>query len=201
MPSPLPPKLARLFRIRPLVRPRDLEAVGLEPRLLYTLTQEGLLVRKRRGLYTLADHTASAQHNIATVAKLVPQAILCLHTALRLHRLTAQPTDEIWIALDRKAWRPHITQPRVRIVRFSGPALEEGIETLTIEGTPVRITSAARTVADCFKYRNKLGLELALEALRTGWRKKKFTIDDLWDAAETCRVARVMRPYLEATVM
>lgn len=197
----LPPALARLFRLRPLVRPRDLEAVGLEPRLLYTLTEQGLLVRKRRGLYTLPDHTATAQHNIATVAKLVPQAILCLHTALRLHRLTDQTPVEVWFALDRKAWRPSITQPRVHIVRYSGPALEDGIETLTIEGLPVRITTPARTVADCFKYRNKIGIDIALAALRTGWRKKKFTIDDLWEAAETCRVARVMRPYLEAIVL
>jgi predicted transcriptional regulator of viral defense system len=197
----LPPALARLFRLRPLVRPRDLEAVGLEPRLLYTLTEQGLLVRKRRGLYTLPDHTATAQHNIATVAKLVPQAILCLHTALRLHRLTDQTPAEVWFALDRKSWRPSIKQPRVHIVRYSGPALEDGIETITIEGLPVRITSPARTIADCFKYRHKIGIDIALAALRTALRKKKVTVDDLWDAAETCRVARIMRPYLEAIVL
>jgi predicted transcriptional regulator of viral defense system len=148
----------------------------------------------------LADHSASEKHILAAAVKLVPNGIVCLHSALRFHRLTEVGPTEVWLALDRKAWGPRIKEPPVRLVRFSGRALVEGIESHMIDGVTVRVTSAARTVADCFKYRNKMGLEVALEALRAGWRKKRFTIDELWDAGDVCRVTRVMGPYLEGVV-
>lgn len=193
-----PKPLAILFRKSPVLRPRDLAGAGLKPRQLYNLTEQGVLVRTSRGLYSLAEDSATEKRSFVEVTKLVPKAILCLLSALRFHDLTEQNPNEVWLALDRKAWRPRIENLPVRIVRFSGRALQYGIETHIVEGVPIRVTSVARTIADCFKYRNKLGLDVALEALREGWRKKRFSMDELWKCAEVCRVARVLKPYLEA---
>jgi len=127
----------------------------------------------------------------------VPQAIICLLSALRFHGIGTQSPHEVWIALDRKARKPRLAGLPVRVVRFSGAALGAGVESRLISERKVRITSPARTVADCFKYRNKIGLDVALEALREAWRSKRVTADELWRYAKICRVANVMRPYLE----
>jgi len=132
------------------------------------------------------------------VASRVPQSVICLLSALRFHGLTTQAPFEIWIAVDRRAWRPRIDYPPIRVLRFSGRALTEGIETHTIGGVKVHVYSPAKTVADCFKYRNKFGLDVALEALRDVWRAKRATIDELLRCARICRVEGVMRPYLES---
>jgi predicted transcriptional regulator of viral defense system len=134
------------------------------------------------------------------VAKRVPKAVACLLTALRFHELTTQAPFEVWIALPRGAWRPRLEYPQLRVLRFSGASLAEGIETHVIQGVPVKVYNPAKTVADCFKYRNKFGLDVALEALRECWREKKTTIDELNRYAEVCRVRNVMRPYLESPV-
>lgn len=123
---------------------------------------------------------------------------MCLLSALNFHRLGTQLPHEVWIALDRSARHPSIRYPRLRVVRFSGQALREGVETHRIEGQTVRIYGVAKTIADLFKYRNKIGLDVALEALREGWRARRFTMDELHRYARICRVERVMRPYLEA---
>jgi predicted transcriptional regulator of viral defense system len=128
----------------------------------------------------------------------VPEAILCLLSALAFHEFTTQSPASVWIALGKGARKPAILSPSLRVVRLTEPSLSEGVEVHTVEGVPVRVYSAAKTVADCFKFRNKIGSDVALEALRESRRVKKVSMDDLWAAAKVCRVANVMRPYLES---
>jgi predicted transcriptional regulator of viral defense system len=123
--------------------------------------------------------------------------VFCLLSALRFHDLTTQSPHDVWIAIGPKAWRPRVDGPKIRVFRFSGAALTEGVETHTIEGVTVKVYGVAKTVADCFKFRNKVGLDVALEALRESWRERRASMDDLWLYAKVCRVSNVMRPYLE----
>ena len=159
--------------------------------------KSGAIVRLARGLYMAADAEVTEHHSLAEVARLAPNAVVCLLSALRFHGLGTQLPSEVWLAVHVKAWRPRLTGIPVRIVRMSGPALTEGIEVHEVEGVPVRMTSAAKTVADCFKFRNKIGLDVVLEALRE-YRRQRRSLDDLHRLARVCRVDRVMRPYLEA---
>jgi predicted transcriptional regulator of viral defense system len=135
---------------------------------------------------------------LAEVARRVPKGVVCLLSALRFHGLTTQAPFEVWLAIENKAIAPKLDYPSLRIVRFSGAALTEGVEEHVVDGVMVRVTGVAKTVADCFKYRNKIGLDVALEALREAWRGKRMTSDDLWRYAKVCRVANVMRPYLDS---
>lgn len=182
-----------------LHRTRDLERRGIDRKSVQRLVGEGRLVRVARGLYAPADAAPTADRTVAEVALLAPRAVVCLLSALRIHGLTTQLPREVWIAVSTKAWRPSAGGLPVRVLRFSGRALIEGVENRTIEGVPVRLYSAAKTVADCFKYRNKIGLDVALEALREYRRVRRGGMDELWRMAEICRVRNVMRPYLEAT--
>jgi predicted transcriptional regulator of viral defense system len=127
----------------------------------------------------------------------VPGEGICLLSALRFHGLTTQAPFEVWLAIENKALAPKLEYPPLRIVRFSGVALTEGVEEHIVDGVTIRITSVAKTVADCFKYRNKIGLDVALEALRDSWHEKRMTSDEIWHYAKVCRVANVMRPYLD----
>jgi len=164
------------------------------------MRSRGELKRIGHGLYALPGAKGRPEHqSLIEVAKRAPRAVACLLTALRFHELTTQAPFEIWIALPRGSWRPRRDYPPVRVMRFSGPALTEGVEKHKINGVEVRVYSVAKTVADCFKYRNKIGLDVALEALREARREKRVTSDDLWKYAKICRVAKVMLPYLEAT--
>jgi predicted transcriptional regulator of viral defense system len=190
--------ILELTRKLGILRVRDLTARGIHPEYLRRLCRQGLMVRTGRGLYMAADADISANHSLAEAAKLVPHGVICLLSALRFHDIGTQSPHEVWMALERTAARPRISYPPLRIVRFSGRALTEGIEEHLIEGVPVKVTSPARTVADCFKYRNKIGLDVALEALQECRRNRRCGIDDLWRYAKVCRVANVMRPYLEA---
>ena len=183
---------------RGLIRPRDLNERGLPTVALTRLVCQGLLQRVGRGLYAIPDRPVSEHAALAELASKHPQAIICLLSALRLHELTTQSPFEVWLAIPNKARAPKMDYPRLRIVRFSGAALTQGIEEHLIEGVPVRVTNVARTVADCFKYRNKIGLDVALEALREAWKGKRVGMDELWRSAQLCRVANVMRPYLES---
>jgi len=200
MPSTTKQRALRLIGKMGLVRPRELEAEGISRVQLARLVNEGLVVRQARGIYTVSRHAPTEAHSLAQVAKRVPNAVFCLFTALRFHNLTTQSAPEVWIALPEKARRPQLDYPRLRVARFSGPALTEGIEEHSAEGVEIRVYSAAKTVADCFKYRNKIGLDVALEALREGWRMRRFTMDELWESACVCRVQRVLQPYLEMLV-
>lgn len=151
-----------------------------------------------RGLYTAPEVEASGHRSLAEVAKIVPSGIVCLLSALRYHGLTTQAPSEVWLAIDVHGWKPRNTPFPVRIVYSSGPALTEGVETHKVDGVPVRIYSAAKTVADCFKYRSKIGSEVAVEALKDYLQRYRRGADELWRFAKICRVSNVMRPYLES---
>ncbi|MEW5967979.1 MAG: type IV toxin-antitoxin system AbiEi family antitoxin domain-containing protein [Pseudomonadota bacterium] len=193
-----PQAIVELARKCGLIRPRDLEPLGLPRVSLTRLVRQGALTRVGRGLYALPDRAVSEHAALAEVARKHPRAIVCLLSALRFHDLTTQSPFQVWLAIPNKARAPRIDYPPLRIVRFSDPLLSEGVEEHLIDGVPVRITGIARTVADCFKYRNKIGLDVALEALRDAWKGRRVGMDELWQFAKLCRVANVMRPYLES---
>lgn len=188
----------QLIRRRGLVRAADLEAHGFPRGHLYRLLEKGLIARQARGVYVASKHPVTAEHTLAQVAKRVPGGVICLLTALRFHELTTQSPAEVWVALPEKARKPKLDYPRLRVARFSGQALSEGIEDHRLEQVNVRVYSAAKTVADCFKYRNKVGIDLAVEALRDFSRKHRGGATDLARYARICRVTRVMQPYLDA---
>lgn len=187
-----------LIRTAGIVRRAELEELGVSPSSLYRLVREGRVERLDRGLYAAAEHEPSAEHALSLVAKRVPAGIVCLLTALRFHGLTTQAPAEVWIALPEKARRPQLAYPRLRVARFSGAALTEGIEEHRLEGVDVRVYSAAKTVADCFKYRNKVGIDVAVEALRDFGVSYRGRATELARFARICRVTRVMQPYLDA---
>jgi predicted transcriptional regulator of viral defense system len=177
--------------------PRELADQGIHRQILTRLVAQGQIERVARGVYRLPEQPTTENHGLAVAAAAVPQGVICLLSALQYHRIGTQLPSEVWLALDRRAWRPSVTYPPLRIVRFTGEALSAGVDTHRIEGRPVKVYAPAKTVADCFKYRNKIGLDVALEALREGWRARLFTMDELDRYAAICRVQRVMRPYLE----
>jgi predicted transcriptional regulator of viral defense system len=181
-----------------VLRPRDLGALGIPPIYLSRLVAQGLLTRVGRGLYMLPDASVTEHHTLVEAAKRMPQAVVCLLSALRFHEFTTQFPFQVWLAIENKAWPPRVTDLPLRFVRFSGAAFTTGVEAYTIEGVTVKVYTPAKTVADCFKYRHKIGLDVALEGLRDGLHQRKFTVDDLWHYAKICRVANVMKPYLEA---
>ena len=189
-----------LVRRAGMLRPRDLDRYGIARTYLQRLEQRGLLERAGRGLYRLPSAEVTEHHGLATACKLVPRGVICLLSALQFHDLTTQAPFEVWMAIDVRARRPRGTTPPLRIVRFSGRALTEGVAVHEIEGVRVRVYGPAKTVADCFKYRNKIGLDVALETLRDYRRQHPAGMDELWHFARTCRVSNVMRPYLEAQV-
>ena len=192
------PQILTLASEHGLIRPRDLAPLGLPRVALTRLVRQGLLTRVGRGLYAHPDRTVSEHASLAEVARKHPQAIVCLLSALRVHNLTTQSPFEVWLAIPNKARAPKLAYPPLRIVRFSGAALTEGIEDHQIDGVTVRVTSVERTVADCFKFRNKIGVDVAIEALREAWMGKRVHMDELWRCATLCRVANVMRPYMES---
>jgi predicted transcriptional regulator of viral defense system len=198
MTTPQRNHVLQLIRQLGIVRPADLEARGVARGQLYRLVRDGLVERQTRGIYVAGQHPITAEHTLAQVAKRVPGGIICLLTALRFHDLTTQNPAEVWIALPEKARKPRLEYPRLRVARFSGPALTEGIETRRVEGVEVRVYSAAKTVADCFKYRNKVGIDVAVEALRDFSRRHRGGATELARFAHICRVTRVMQPYLDA---
>ena len=182
-----------------VLRPRDLDAHGIPRIYLGRLCERGLLQRTGRGLYVLPNADVSEHHTLAEACKRVPHGMVCLLSALRFHGLTTQSPHEVWLAIGSKTWRPQVDYPPLRFVRFSARTLEAGVEEHSIEGVLIRVYNPAKTVADCFKYRNKIGVDVALEALRDCRRQRICTNDELWHYAKLCRVANVMRPYMEAT--
>lgn len=191
-------RLIDLVRNQGLIRPRDLAPLGIPRVSLTRAVRRGQLERIGRGLYGLPGRPVSAHGVLAEVASRVPKGVVCLLSALRFHGVTTQAPFEVWLAIENKAIAPKLDYPPLRIVRFSGAALTEGVEVHVVDGVMVRVTGVPKTVADCFKYRNKIGLDVALEALREAWREKSMTSEDLWRYAKVCRVANVMRPYLES---
>jgi predicted transcriptional regulator of viral defense system len=198
MPSKSDSKALAIVRGLGIVRPVDLEKRGVPRAQLYELVRTGRVERQGRGLYVARGHRYTADHALAQVAKRVPGGVICLLSALRFHELTTQLPAEVWLALPEKARRPRLDYPRLRVARFSGAALSEGIEGHTVEGVEVRVYSAAKTVADCFKYRNKIGTDVAVEALKDFTRTHRGGANELARFARICRVSRVMQPYLDA---
>ncbi len=181
-----------------MARSRDLERVGVSRTQVQRLRARGLIERVGRGLYRLSSAPLSEQLHLAQAARCVPTGVVCLLSALRFHGLTTQNPFEVWMAIDRKAWRPRIDHPPLRLLYLSGVSLQEGVEAHEVDGVTVRVFSAAKTVADCFKFRNKIGTDVAVEALRDFRRRHPKHLDALWRFAEVDRVTRVIRPYLEA---
>jgi predicted transcriptional regulator of viral defense system len=190
-------RAARLIRRRGIVRSGDANRLGIPRTYLSRLVQRGDLQQLGRGLYAVATYGTTAQMSLAEVAMVVPSGVVCLLSALAYHELGTQLPHQVWIAIGPKARTPMRASVQLRIVRMSGEALTTGIELHRIEGVRVRVYSAAKTVADCFKFRNKIGLDVAVEALRD-YRRKRGNMDDLWRYARICRVSRVMQPYLQA---
>lgn len=186
-----------------VLRPRDLAHVGIAPSYLDRLYRAGRFERVGRGLYVPMGWQLTEHHALAEVCARVPRGVVCLLSALHFRGIGTQQPFEVWLAISVKDRAPRIPELPHRIVRFSGRALREGVEEHTIEGVRIPVFCPAKTVADCFKYRNKIGLDVALEALRDVWRRRhetRVTMDELWRYAQICRVANVMRPYLESLV-
>jgi predicted transcriptional regulator of viral defense system len=189
-------RVVAALRKAAVMRSRDLIDLGISREYLSKLCKQGIIERVARGLYRLPNAEISAQHTMVEAVKRVPHGVICLLSALRFHGLTTQSPFEVWLAINVKARLPKTDIP-IRVVRFSGSASTEGIEQHLVEGVKLRVYSIAKTVADCFKYRNKIGLEVALEALREAQRSRRASMDDFWLFAKVCRVTNIMRPYLE----
>ena len=189
--------IERLAREQGSIRARDLKRRGLPSVYLGRLVRQGRLVRHARGVYAPAKQEISGTHDWELACLRLPNGVLCLLSALVYHRIGTQNPAEVWMAIDVKAWRPTAGYPKIRIVRFSGVALSHGVMTVRVGRATLRVYHPAKTVADCFKYRHKIGLEVAVEALREGWRAKKFTLEELAESARVCRVRHVIQPYLD----
>ncbi len=191
-------RLVGAARRKGVLRARDLDGLNVRREQLSRLARRGLLQRLSRGLYALPSLDLTENHSLAEAAKVLPNGVVCLLSALRYHKLTTQNPFEVWVAVGHKAWRPRPRQPPLRIVHMSGAPAKAGVEAHNIEGVPVRVFSAPKTVADCFRFRNKIGIDVAIDALRAYRRRYRGRTDELWRFAQVCRVARVMQPYLEA---
>lgn len=191
-------QVLRLAKLRRLLRARDLAAHGLPTVALTRLVQAGKLERLARGMYGLPGASVSEHRSLAEVALRVPKSVVCLLSALRVHGIGTQAPFEVWLALPHRAAVPRLAQPQLRIVRMSDRSLGDGVQHIKVDGVAVPVFSASKTVVDAFRFRNKIGVDVAIEALRDGWSKRKFSIDELWRHAEAGRMTRVMRPYIEA---
>jgi len=183
-----------------LVRSKEIEDQGLPRAYLYQLARDGIIENIGRGIYQWPDIKPNAHIALAEVAKKVPNGVVSLLSALSFHELTSQNPFEVWMALEAKSWKPSINYPSTRFIFMSGKSIKEGIDVHIINGVEVKIFNPAKTVADCFKYRNKVGLDVALEALKEGWKMKYFTVNELMHYADICRVRKVIQPYMEVLV-
>ncbi len=193
-------QILELTQKQGVIRAEDVEALGISRNYLYAMRKEGMLQKRARGLYSLPEAEFNENANLVEVAKRVPNAVIGLVSALSYHGITTEIPHEIWIIVPRGAWRPRIGYPPLHLNYVSGPAYAYGVQEHILNGVAVKIYSPAKAVADCFKFRNKVGLDVAIEALREAWRTRKATMDELVEAARIDRVLKVMRPYLEATV-
>lgn len=187
-----------LTRRRGLLRASDLAEIDVPRVVLTRLTRAGELERVGRGLYRVPGKQGSEHETLAAVSARVPKAVFCLLTALQFHELTTQLPREVWIAMPHGSHLPRINYPPLKMVQSTEPAYRAGVETVVRDGVSLRVYSVAKTVADCFKHRHKIGLDVALEALRDALARRKASVDEIWRYAKVCRVANVMRPYLES---
>jgi predicted transcriptional regulator of viral defense system len=191
-------RILDLVRKQGIVRSVDLDAIGAPRVALTRMTLSGQLEKAGRGLYRLPGTIGSEAESLSIVSAKVPKAVICLLSALQFHDLTTQLPRRVWIAMPRGSHLPQIDYPPLTMVQFSGDSYASGIETHERDQTTLRVYGVAKTIADCFKFRNKIGIDVALEALKEAHIKSKVEIDELWHFALTCRVANVMRPYLES---
>lgn len=182
------------------MRSNELKGLPASRSHLWNLAKAGKIERVGHGLYRSKEAPLSAYETLLETAKRVPRGVLCLSSALRYHELTSENPFEVWLAIERGSWTPKMDYPPVRIVHYSKATFEFGIESHSVDGGTLRVYSPAKTVADCFKFRSKVGIETAIQALRAAYREKKASMDDLWDAAKVCRVVNVMRPYMESLI-
>lgn len=190
--------IKKLFGAATVLRSGDLENRGLSRTAIRDAVLAGWIERLGRGLYALPGAAVGEHHSLVVVARRVPRAVVCLLSALRFHALTTQAPHEVWIAIGTKDRKPRIDHPPLRVFRYGAAHAQIGIEEHTAEGTKLRVYSVARTVVDLFRYRNKVGIDVALEALGEGWRDGRFTLAEINRIARTCRMSRVMQPYLES---
>lgn len=198
MPRTNAQRVESLLRRKGLIRSADFEHRGISRSELQRLTERGLVERVSRGVYGLPGAVLTEHHSLAEAARLVPGGVICLLTALRFHGLTMQNPFEVWMAIEANAWRPKRQGLKLRIVHFSEPSFRAGVEERDVAGVRIRVYSAAKTVADCFKFRNKIGIDVAVEALKDFTRHHRGGANDLARFARICRVSRVMQPYLDA---
>jgi predicted transcriptional regulator of viral defense system len=190
-------QLLQLARTQTTIRTRDALANGIHPEYLRRLVERGLLFKSGRGMYTYIDAELSAHHSLAAASQRVERGVICLLSALQFHGIGTQAPFEVWMTIDNHAHRPSNCHPPLRPIYMSGLALTAGIDRHQIEGTSVPIFNPAKTIVDCFKYRHKIGVDVAIEALRDGFESRRCSIDELWSYAKICRMTEVMRPYLE----
>ena len=191
-------RVLQLVRKNGWLRASDLADAGVPRAVLTRMAASGQLERAARGLYRLPDSGSSEHESLVTVASKVPQAVVCLLSALQFHGLTTQLPWQVWFAMPRGSHVPRLEYPPIRMVQFTGEAYTQGIETHERDGVKLHVYSVAKTVADCFKHRNKIGMDVALEALKDARAQGRASFDDLWRCAKVCRVSNVMRPYMEA---
>lgn len=191
-------RLKVLFQGATVLRSKDLEERGLSRTQMKVAVDAGHLERVGRGLYSLPGAELTEHHSLVQAARRVPTGVICLLSALRFHDLTSQNPHEVWLAIGPKDRLPAPGSPPIKIVRFGEGQFQLGLETHGIEGAKLKVYSVARTVVDLFRYRNKIGIDVSLEALHEGWRERRFTLKEINDIAARCRMARVMKPYLES---
>ena len=198
MKKSLSEEILELIKQKGVLRPRDLDAPSIPRSYLQRLYERGIIIKMGRGLYTLPDIHITENHTFAEAAKRIPNGIICLLSALSFHGLTSQVPYEVWMAIDRRSRLPKVDYPSIRFARFSAQALTEGVEKHVIDGVQVKVYNAPKTIADCFKYRNKIGIDVAVEALKDCWSQRRCTMDEIWKFSRICRVDNVMRPYIQA---
>lgn len=190
----------KITKEKGIVRPRELEEYGVKREHIQRMVERGLLERAARGLYRIPNADFSVNVSIAEAGKRVPNGVVCLLSALRYYDLTTVSPHVVWMAVERTSKTPKIEWPPIKIMKFSGGAFDHGVEVITIDNVQVKVYSPAKTVADCFKYRNKIGMDVALEALKDCRRQRKCSIDEIWKYAEIDRVSNIIKPYLESIV-
>jgi predicted transcriptional regulator of viral defense system len=191
-------RILNLAAKRQIIRPKDASVLGVPRNYLSRFVEKGLLRKVGRGLYASTSSPATEHLSLIEAAYRVPNGVICLLSALQFHKFTTQAPHQVWMTIDVKAWTPKPAPPGIRFVRMSGTALRFGVKEYPVQGANLKVYTPAKTVADCFKFRNKIGLDVALEALRECRRLKKGAMDELWAAAKVCRVANIMRLYLES---
>jgi predicted transcriptional regulator of viral defense system len=180
-----------------IVKISELTSLDVTRATIARLVDEGKLEKLARGLYCLPETELSEKESLIVVASRTPKAVFCLLTALQIHELTTQLPRKVWLAMPRGSHTPKISYPPIKMIQYSETSYLEGIETIQSDNFKLKVYSPAKTVADCFKHRNKIGIDVAIEALKDTYNSNKATMDEFWYYAKICRVAKVMRPYLE----